>query len=212
VDGTRYVHGSNRYANLEEFAAYAAGLYRKDYWDDSEVRVEVWLEKDALKGVLIPTVVQECGLGLYVTRGFASVTYLQEAAEMIEDDGRETYVYILTDFDPSGVVIAEKVEEELTKRAPLSDITVERLAVNREQIERWNLPTRPTKSSDTRARAFRRRYGTDSVELDAIPPDEMRNLVRDAIDSHMEPWRLEQFRMVEREERETLRSMFGGVA
>jgi hypothetical protein len=40
----------------------------------------------------------------------------------------------------------------------------------------------------------------------------MRNLVRDAIDSHMEPWRLEQFRMVEREERETLRSMFGGVA
>jgi hypothetical protein len=172
----------------------------------------VWLEKDALKGVLVPTVVDECGLGLHVTRGFASITYLQEAAEQIEADGRPTHVYVLTDFDPSGVSIAEKVEEELTARAPFSDITVERLAVNRRQIERWNLPTRPTKTSDTRARRFRQLHGTDSVELDAIPPDELRRLVKDAIDSHMEPRRLEQFRMVEREERQRLKSMFGGAA
>jgi hypothetical protein len=212
VDGTRYVHGYRRYDDLAEFTIYAAGLYRKDYWATPEVNVEVWLEKDALKGVLVPTVVDECGLGLHVTRGFASITYLQEAAEQIDADGRPTYVYVLTDFDPSGVSIAEKVEEELTERAPFSDITVERLAVNRGQIERWNLPTRPTKTSDTRARRFRQIHGTDSVELDAIPPDELRRLVRDAIDSHMEPRRLQQFRMVEREERESLKSMFGGAA
>jgi hypothetical protein len=212
VDGTRYVHGYQRYNDLDEFTTYAAGLYRKDYWANSEINVEVWLEKDALKGVLIPTVVNECGLGLHVTRGFASITYLQEAAEQIEADGRPTYVYVLTDFDPSGVVIAEKIEEELTERTPFSDITVERLAVNRQQIERWCLPTRPTKTSDTRARRFRQLHGTDSVELDAIPPDELRRLVKDAIDSHMEPWRLKQFRMVEREERQTLKSMFGGAA
>jgi hypothetical protein len=172
----------------------------------------VWLEKDALKGVLVPTVVNKCGLGLHVTRGFASITYLQEAAEDIERDGRPTYVYVLTDFDPSGVSIAEKIEEELIRRAPSSDVTVERLAVNREQIERWKLPTRPTKTSDTRARRFRQIHGMDSVELDAIPPDELRQLVKNAIDSHMEPWRLEQFRMVEQEERETLKSIFGGAA
>ncbi len=212
VDGTRYVHGYRRYNDLEEFTTYAAGLYRKDYWATSDVNVEVWLEKDALKGVLIPTVVNECGLGLHVTRGFASITYLQEAAEDIEADNRPTYVYVLTDFDPSGVSIAEKVEEELTERASFSDITVKRLAVNREQIERWDLPTRPTKSTDTRASKFRRFHGTDSVELDAIPPDQLRHLVRNAIDSHMEPWRLNQFQMVEREERETLRNMFGGAA
>jgi hypothetical protein len=212
VDGTRYVHGHRRYHDLDEFTTYAAGLYRKDYWSTSDVIVEVWLEKDALKGVLVPTVVNECGLGLHVTRGFASITYLQEAAEDIERDERPTYVYVLTDFDPSGVSIAEKVEEELMARAPESDITVERLAVDREQIGQWNLPTRPTKASDTRAARFRRVHGTDSVELDAIPPDELRNLVRNAIDSHMEPWRLRQFRMVELEERETLRNMFGGAA
>jgi hypothetical protein len=210
VDGTRYVHGHRRYHDLDEFTTYAAGLYRKDYWSTSEVNVEVWLEKDALKGVLVPTVVNECGLGLHVTRGFASITYLQEAADDIDRDERPAFVYVLTDFDPSGVSIAEKVEEELSARAPHSDITVERLAVDREQIERWDLPTRPTKASDTRAAKFRRLHGTDSVELDAIPPDELRKLVKDAIDSHMEPWRLRQFRMVEQEERETLRSMFGG--
>ena len=212
VDGTRYVHGHRRYNDLGEFTNFAAGLYRKDYWATSDVNVEVWLEKDALKGVLIPTVVNECGLGLHVTRGFASITYLQEAAEDIEMDERPTYVYVLTDFDPSGVSIAEKVEEELTSRASFSDITVKRLAVDREQIERWNLPTRPTKSTDTRASKFRRIHGTDSVELDAIPPDQLRQLVKNAIDSHMEPWRLKQFQMVEREERETLRNMFGGAA
>jgi hypothetical protein len=208
VDGTRYVHGHTRYNDLDEFTSYAAGLYCKDYWANSEVNVEVWLEKDALKGVLIPTVVNECGLGLHVTRGFASITYLQEAAEDIELDGRPTYVYVLTDFDPSGVSIAEKVEEELVERAPSSDITVERLAVSRDQIERWNLPTRPTKTTDTRARKFRSIHGTDSVELDAIPPDELRTLVRDVIEGHMDPWRLEQLRLAERSERETLRSMF----
>lgn len=212
VDGTRYVTGHNRYRDLEEFTDYAAGLYRKDYWDAAEVNVEVWLEKEALKGVLIPTVVNECGLGLHVTRGFASITYLQEAAEDIERDGRPAHVYVLTDFDPSGVSIAEKVESELKARAPGSEVHVRRLAVNREQIDAWSLPTRPTKASDTRARKFHRIHGAESVELDAIPPDELRNLVRGAIDRHMEPWRLEQFRMVEREERETLRGMFGGAA
>jgi 5S rRNA maturation endonuclease (ribonuclease M5) len=212
VDGTRYVTGHTRYRNLAEFTDYAAGLYRKDYWDSADVNVEVWLEKEALKGVLIPTVVSECGLGLHVTRGFASITYLQEAAEEIERDGRPTHVYVLTDFDPSGVSIAEKVESELQARAPDSEIHVRRLAVNRDQIDAWNLPTRPTKTSDTRAKKFRQVHGTESVELDAIPPDELRNLVRAAIDRHMDSWRLEQFRMVEREERQTLREMFGGAA
>ena len=208
VDGTRYVHGYARYEGLDEFTTYAAGLYRKDYWATAPVNVEVWLEKDALKGVLKPVVVDECGLGLHVTRGFASITYLQEAAEEIERDGRPTYVYVLTDFDPSGVSIAEKVEAELTERAPGADITVERLAVNREQVDRWRLPTRPTKATDTRASKFRQVHGSESVELDAIPPDTLRQLVKEAIESHMDPWALHQLKMAEKNERDSLREIF----
>jgi hypothetical protein len=208
VDGTRYVHGHPRHRSLDEFTAYAAGSYRRDYWADSPVRVEVWLEKDALTGVLRPTVIDECGLNLYVTRGFASVSYLQEAAEEIEHDGRPTYVYVLTDFDPSGISIAEKVEEELIGRAPSSDITVERLAVNREQIDRWQLPTRPTKSDDSRAKGFLQVHGTESVELDARPPDALRRLVKEAIERHMNPWKLQQLRLIEERERDDFMKAF----
>ena len=116
---------------------------------------------------------------------------------------------MLADFDPSGVSIVEKVEDELTKRAPASAITVKRLAVNRAQIERWSLRTRPTRVGDLRASKFRRAYGTDPVELDAIPPDALRGLVTETIESHMDPQRLEQPRMVEREERERFQRAFG---
>jgi len=208
VDGTRYVHVYSRYECLDEFATYAAGLYRKDYWATSPVNVEVWLDKDALKGVLKPIVIDECGLGLHVTRGFASITYLQEAAEEIEFDGRPTYVYVLTDFNPSGVSIAEKVEAELAGRAPGADTTVERLAVSREQIDRWQLPTRPTKATDTRAGKFRQVHGTESVELDAIPPDTLRQLVKEAIESHMDTWELQQLKMAEKNERDALKNIF----
>ena len=149
---------------------------------------------------------------MHVTRGFASITYLQEAAEEIERDGRPTHVYVLTDFDPSGVSIAEKVESELQARAPDSEVYVRRLAVNRDQIEAWNLPTRPTKASDTRAKKFRRVHGTESDRARRQSPDELRNLVRTAINQHMDLWRLEQFRMVEREERRDLARDYGGPA
>ena len=108
--------------------------------------------------------------------------------------------------------IAEKMESELKRRAPNSDISVSRLAVNRQQIEAWNLPTRPTKTTDTRARMFQEQHGVESVELDAIPPDTLRTLVKEAIESHMDPWRLQQLRMVEEQEREIFTIMFKGGA
>lgn len=212
TDNARMVRTRARWGEPDTFAKSIAGHYRKDYWADSPVRVEVWLEKDALAGVLFPTVVEEHGLDLYVTKGFSSVSYLQEAAEFIEEDGRETYVYILSDFDPSGLSIAETVERELCARAWSNPPIVERIAVNREQIDRWSLPERPTKATDTRARAFTREHGVGSVELDAIPPDELRSLVTDAIESHMDRRRLQTLKLAEREERDLLRNMFGGAA
>lgn len=151
--------------------------------------------------MLYPTVVEEHGLDLYVTRGFSSVTYLQSAAEFIKRDGRTTYVYLLTDFDPSGLKIAETVGRELVERAAPVSVEIERLAVTQGQIASYTLPTRPTKTTDTRARAFVAQYGTNSVELDALPPDALRELVRKAIERHMDKRQLHSLKMAEREER-----------
>lgn len=223
TDNARIVRGYRRYSGLETYLQEVAMRYRRDYWADADVRVEVWCEKDALAGVLHPTVVEEYGLDLYVTRGFSSITYLQEAAEEIKDDGRQTYVYLLTDFDASGISIADTVSSELRRRVfiypeeygeepqeGLPDgfypcgVNVEHLAVNRSQIDALGLPTRPAKSSDPRARRFREEHGTDAVELDAIPPQTLRVMVGDAIESHMSRDFLERMKDTEQEERRIL--------
>lgn len=210
TDNVRMVRTRARWQDPEEFAREAASHYRKDYWAASSVSVEVWLEKDALAGVLFPTVVEECGLDLYVTRGFSSVTYLQEAADSIEADGRPTYIYLLTDLDPSGLAIAESVKRELINRAAMNPPEVERIAVTRRQVDFFRLPTRPTKQTDARAQAFIDQHGTGSVELDALPPDVLRGLVRARVEAHMDLQRLEVLKLAEREEREGLASLLRG--
>jgi hypothetical protein len=147
TDGSRTVHGYVRYQDADEFASTVKVRYRQDYWRDADEYVEVWVEKEAMVGVLKPVVIDEFGLDLYVTRGFSSVTYLQGAAEDINCEDRPVYVYVLTDFDPYGRNIAERIEEELTERCFDADLHIERIAVTEEQIQRYSLPTRPTKKS-----------------------------------------------------------------
>jgi 5S rRNA maturation endonuclease (ribonuclease M5) len=185
--------------------------YRQDYWRDADEYVEVWVEKEAMVGVLKPVVLDEFGLDLYVTRGFPSITYLQEAAEDINLEDRPIYVYVLTDFDPYGRNIAERIEEEFIERCPDAELYVQRIAVTGEQIGLYSLPTRPTKKSRRKgATHYERTHGAVSVELDAFPPNVLRQIVTERIERHMDPWQLQQMRMVEREEREGLARLLAG--
>lgn len=86
-----------------------------------------------------------------------------------------------------------------------AEFTFTRLAVNEDQIQKWDLPTRPTKTSDTRSKNFT----GDSVELDAIRPDILREIVRNAIESHLDKQLLEKEKMIEKFEKETLMQTFG---
>lgn len=204
TDNARMVRRVNRWEDTDHFASEVASFYRRDYWARSPVRVEVWLEKDALAGVLYPVVVTEWGLELFVTRGFASVSYLQSAAEDSRADGRPAFIYVLTDLDPSGVGIARKIAEELSRRAEGVEMTVRRLAVTPEQVEEMSLPTRPTKKTDTRAKKYEAEYGTDSVELDAIPPSVLRRMVSNAIARHADTAEHRRLKQIEQLERESL--------
>jgi GNAT superfamily N-acetyltransferase len=212
TDGSRTIYGYDRFADEDAFSAYAANIYRKDYWLESPVRVEVWVEKDAMAGKLKPVVRDEYGLDLYVSRGFASETYLQEAGAHIRSDGRPTYVYLLTDFDASGMGIAETVEERLAQMAHPADAIVERIAATSKQIAEYGLITQPVTRTDSRARKFIERFGTETVELDAIPASEVRRLVGEAIERHMDPRRLAFLRMVEQEERDGIKALLGAAS
>jgi hypothetical protein len=125
------------------------------------------------------------------------------AAEYIAGLDVPTHIYHLGDFDPSGVNAGDKIEETLREMAPDAEIHFERIAVEPWQIEEWNLPTRPTKASDTRSKTF----GSISVELDAIAPDTLRGIVLEAIERHLPEHQLEILKAAEESEREILRQL-----
>lgn len=202
ADNTRWRHGGSGYSSVADWLRESIQTYRLDLWRDQKAYVEVWLEKDALTGVLFEETDALC-VPLMVCRGYPSVTYLASAAAHIRDVGRPTYLYYFGDRDPSGVDIPRVVEKRLREFAPEAEIVFERVAVTEAQIEELELPTRPTKKTDSRAGTFK----GESVEVDAVPPAILRQWTRERIEQHIDRWKLAAVKREERLSREALASI-----
>ncbi len=199
ADNTRWQRKPRTYNSVQDALNDTARLYRKALWTDVDAYVEIWLEKDALAGVVLP-ITYSYDVPLMVARGYASLSFLHSAASFINELDQPTYIYHLGDYDPSGVNAGEKIKETLRELAPDAEIYFERIAVTPEQIDDWELPTRPTKTTDTRAKNF----GDISVELDAIQPDDLRGLVEVAIQQHLSLDELKVLKVAEESERAQL--------
>jgi len=204
ADNTRWQRKPTTYASINDALKETARFYRKALWTSAATYVEVWLEKDALSGVIYP-ITSLYDVPLMVARGYASLSFLHGAAEYINELDVPAYIYHLGDFDPSGVNAAEKIEQTLRDLAPRADIHFERIAVTPAQIQTWGLPTRPTKQTDSRAKGF----GAVSVELDAIKPDLLRALVRRHIERHLPADELRVLQAAEASEQQILQNIFG---
>lgn len=203
ADNTRWQRKPTTYGSMQEALDEAARYYRRDLWRNADVYCEIWLEKDALSGVIWP-VTSKYDVPLMVARGYSSLTFLASAAEAIREQERPCYIYHLGDLDPSGVNAAEKIEETLRELAPDAEIHFERIGVTEHQAKALNLPSRPTKTSDSRAKKFGR---AESVELDAIAPGMLRDMVEKTILSHVNQHELDVIRVAERSERDFMRSI-----
>lgn len=192
ADNTRWMRKPRTYSSLASMLQQSTRLYRRALWDDQDVYVEVWLEKDALAGMLYEET-EPWDVPLIVTRGYASVSYLYEAAAAIAAEDKPAYLYYFGDFDPSGCDITRAVERGLREFAPEAEIHFQRVAVTREQIAQWELPTRPTKQTDSRSKNFE----GESVEVDAIPPAQLRSLVRGCIERHIDRDALRRTKQIE---------------
>ncbi len=199
ADNTRWMRKPQSHSSLAQAVQRTAETYRRSLWDNQDAYVEIWLEKDALAGVLYD-VTEQWDVPLMVTRGYPSVTFLHSASEAIAAQDRPCYLYYFGDHDPSGVHIPINVEKRLREFAPEADIHFERVAVTLEQIVRWGLPTRPTKKTDTRSRNFQ----GESVEVDAIPPRQLRSLATSCIERHINSNALYVMRVAEDSERKAL--------
>ena len=202
ADNTRWQRKPRTFGGIEQALINTAAFYRKSLWDEIPSYVEIWLEKDALSGVLYP-VTSQYDVPLMVARGYASLSFLHTAAEHINGLCCPAYIYHFGDYDPSGVNASEKIEQTLRELAPDALIQFQRVAVTRRQIDLWDLPARPTKTSDSRSKGF----GDISVELDAIEPGHLRDLARLCIEEHLPRHELDVLKAAEASERDTLRNL-----
>jgi hypothetical protein len=142
-----------------------------------------------------------------VSRGQSSATFLHSAAKTAEryyrDAGIVTRIYTLYDHDAGGERSARTIRRDLPELAGVPVLVTE-LAVTADQIAAWNLPTRPAKHSDPEAKKWGDR---PAVELDAIPPDRLRDLVEDAILENVDPTQWEIEKTIEAEELAGLRRL-----
>jgi len=207
TDSTRWMRKPRSYSSLKEALQWTAETYRRALWDFQDVYVEFWTEKDAIAGILY----EETGpwdVPLMVARGFSSETFLYEAAQVIKAKGKPAYLYHFGDYDPSGVSSAKDIERRLRGFAPDAEIHFKTVAVTPEQIKTWNLLTRPTKKTDSRSKNFK----GESVEVDAISPRLLRELVSECITKHIDGDTLRRMQDVERAERETLQTIIAVFA
>lgn len=202
ADGTRWVRQATTYDSTEEALNDVAQLYRRDLWRSQSVRVELWLEKDALADLIWPTV-NQWGVPLLVSRGTSSATFLHNAAQVAEEafasDGRHTIVLALYDHDAGGERAFRTVVRGMAEYAPTSRPSVKLLGLTAEQVDAWKLPTRPAKAKDPEAKRWGDR---PAVELDAVDPDTLNATVHDAIVEWIDPhaWKVAQaYETAERE-------------
>jgi hypothetical protein len=199
ADNTRWMRKPHSHSSLEAALHYTAQTYRRSLWDNQNAYVEVWLEKDALAGVLYAET-EPWDVPLMVTRGYPSLSFVHTAALSLREVEKPAFIYYFGDWDPSGKDISRNLETRLRQFAPNSDITFQRVAVNENQIAELALPTRPTKKTDSRSKTF----AGDSVELDAIPPSTLRRMVEGCITEHINARALEIQKLAEDEERRAL--------
>jgi len=201
TDNSRWMRKPTTWSSMESMLAYTVEMYRRSLWEDQDAYLEIWVEKDALAGVIYPET-EIWDVPLMPAKGYASKSFLFSAAQALIEINKPTFIYLLGDWDPNGRHAPRVVEKELRGFAPGIDIHFERLAINEEQIVQWNLPTRdaheyPTQPKWTRGMKV-------NVDLDAVPPNTLRNLVRTCIEQHINKRVLAATKKIEAEEKESM--------
>lgn len=154
-----------------------------DYWKRQEKYVEIWVEKDALSSVLHRPC-ERRRVPYMPCKGYLSASEAWRAGQRFEDmmaEGRECYLIHLGDHDPSGLDMTRDNEERLEMFAGIG-VEVRRIALNMDQVRRYNPPPNPAKMTDKRAADYVANYGRQSWELDALEPKVIEALVRDEIE------------------------------
>lgn len=156
--------------------------FRLDRQRDQDVYIELWVEKDALSGVL-KKITSKYHINLMVNRGYSSCSAMHDAFKRLKQKemaGKETHILYLGDHDPSGLDMIRDVKERLEEFGVYP--TVKHIGLTMEQIKEFSPPPNPAKITDPRAKWYLAEYGNVSWEVDALNPKTLHQLVKDNVE------------------------------
>jgi len=169
---------------IEAFASH----YSRNPWEDQENYVEVWIEKDALSTTISRVATDIYRVPVAVNRGYGSFSFVRKGAERIEANDKSLHVLYFGDFDPSGEDMVRDLQRRIMKyRTGGQVIQVHKIALTHEQIVKHNVPEDLAKPKDVRTKAFIDKHGAKTAELDALPPETLQKIVKDAIEEYIDP-------------------------
>lgn len=184
TDRTRYLRSSAFWDSPAQIIEASAQQFHRDLWIETgqHYRPEVWVEKDALVGV-VGRAADELSVPFMSCRGYVSQSEMWVAGRRMRlayQRGLQPVVIHLGDHDPSGIDMTRDIQERLSLFAE-QDVPVERIALNMDQVEQYEPPPNPAKLTDSRGRGYVDRYGDESWELDALEPTVLDALIRAAL-------------------------------
>ena len=180
VDRTRKHEQNSHWDSPAEIIASAAQSYAVDTRADQESYIEVWVEKDALVGV-IERACAPLDVGYLSCRGYVSQSAMWRAARRFRSEYADRRILLhLGDHDPSGIDMSRDIQDRLDMFG--ADVEVVRIALNMEQVEEYQPPPNPAKTTDSRYDKYIDEYGDESWELDALDP----RVITELIEKHIE--------------------------
>lgn len=201
-DRTRYLRQITAYGSPRHFLeTQVRSYYAENLWADQDTYCEVWIEKDALLGV-VERPCLEWRVPYFACRGYASSSELYTAGKRLarqRANGKRVVVFHLGDHDPSGMNMTDVNRDSLRLFGRTHGVEVRRLALNMDQVEEHQPPPNPAKESDSRFEGYAAQFGDESWELDALEPSVLDGVVREAIEGVVDGERFEAAREREAE-------------
>ena len=185
IDRTRNLEENDHYDGPGDIIECCIDWYRIDKWADQTYRVEVWIEKEALVGI-VEKICQELDVAFFACRGYVSQSEQYKAGQRFADYacyGQRVAVIHLGDHDPSGMDMTNDNDKRLNMFAR-DEVELNRIALNMDQVKKYNPPPNPAKLTDTRCREYIRQFGPNSWELDALDPMTLQSLIISAVESY----------------------------
>ena len=181
-DRTRNLRGNSHWSSPGGVIDAAAYSYHRDHWSGQDSYVEVWVEKDALIGI-VGQICERLDVNHFSCRGYVSQSEMWEAASRLKsrsDKGQHIVLLHLGDHDPSGKDMSRDIVDRLNTFETYG-VEFHRLALNMEQVDQYTPPPNPTKLTDSRAGGYIEEYGLECWELDALEPKVISDLIRDNV-------------------------------